>query len=73
VRLELLTKNPVWIASKQLTIVINFHQDLTASMHSNFFQGQTDRGLIYEPTHSKENWLLYKEEEEEEGEENIEN
>ncbi len=68
-RLELLTKNPVWIASKQLTIVINFHQDLTASMHSNFFQGQTDRGLIYEPKHYGENWLLYPEEEEE----NIEN
>jgi len=65
VRLEL-AKNPTWIASKQLTIVINFHQDLTASMHSNFFQGQTDRGLIYEFEHSGENWVLYQEEEEEE-------
>ena len=41
-----------------------------AGRHSNFFQGQTDRGLIYEFEHSGENWVLYQEEEEEE---NIEN
>jgi hypothetical protein len=33
-------------------------------MHSNFFQGQMDRGLIYFPNHSGETLLSKKEEKE---------
>jgi len=32
----------------------NFHQDFVASTHTDFFQGQTDRGLFYWPNHSGE-------------------
>jgi len=34
------------IANNQCTIVINFQQDFVASMHSNFFQVRTDRGIL---------------------------
>jgi hypothetical protein len=47
------------------TVVAKFCEDFVASMHSNFFQGLTDRGLIYGPNHSNEN-LLSKQEREEE-------
>jgi hypothetical protein len=33
-----------------------------ASMHSNFFQGQMDRGLFYWPNHSVETQLSNQEE-----------
>jgi hypothetical protein len=46
-------------------ILVNFHQDFVASTHSDFFQGQTDRGLFYGPNHSRET-RLYKQEEQEE-------
>jgi hypothetical protein len=56
--------NPLWIANNQQTVVANFHQDFMASMHSNFFQGQTDTGLIYEPCHCRETGLSQQNEEE---------
>jgi hypothetical protein len=34
-----------------------------ASMHSNFFHVQMDKGLIYWPQHSGETWLFDQEEE----------
>ncbi len=34
--------------------IVNFHQDFIASMHSDFFQEQTNRSLFYLPNHSKE-------------------
>jgi hypothetical protein len=39
---ELLAYNPFWIANNQGTIVVNYHQDFTASTHSNVFQGQKE-------------------------------
>jgi hypothetical protein len=42
-------KIPLWITNNQCTTVIKYHQDFKANMHSNFFHGQTDRGLIYWP------------------------
>ena len=42
-RPELLAKNPTRFVYSQWTIVINFHQDFIASMHSKFFRGQIDR------------------------------
>jgi hypothetical protein len=30
---------------------VNYHQDFVASMHSDFFLGQTDRGLFNWPNH----------------------
>jgi hypothetical protein len=36
-----------------------------ASMHSDFFQGQTDKDLIYWPNHSGETHLFNQKEEEE--------
>ncbi len=46
-------------------IVINFHQDFVDSIHSDFFQGQTDRGLYYWPNqyHSVESQLSKQEQE----------
>ncbi len=41
---ERLANEPLWMANNQHTIVINFHQDFVASMHSNIFQGQMDGG-----------------------------
>jgi hypothetical protein len=46
-RPELLAQNPLQVANNQHTIAVNFHQDFMMSMHSDFFQGQTDTGLIY--------------------------
>ncbi len=43
---ELLTFNLLRMANNEHTIVINFHQDSTAIIHSDFFIGQTDRGLL---------------------------
>jgi hypothetical protein len=48
----------------QPTIVINFHQDFVATTHSDFFQGQADRGLFYMPNHSWETQLSKQKEEE---------
>ncbi len=44
--------NPLWTANNQQNIGFNFHPDFGACWHSNFFQGQTDRGLFYWPNHS---------------------
>ncbi len=52
VRPKLLTLNPLLIVNNQRTIVINFHQDFMTSMHSNFFQGQVNRGLTYWPNNT---------------------
>ncbi len=38
-------------------VYANYHQDFMARMHSDFLQGQTDRGLIYWPSHSGETRL----------------
>jgi hypothetical protein len=54
VRPELLVKNPLRIANNYQAIVVNFHQEFTARVHSNFFQGQTDGGLFYWPNLSAE-------------------
>jgi hypothetical protein len=53
------------ITNSQCTIVVKFFQDFVVSIHSDFFQGPTDRGLIYGLNHSIEN-LLSKQEREEE-------
>jgi hypothetical protein len=54
---ELLASNPFWIVNNQQTIVVNFHRDFIASMHSGIFQGQTTVGHIYCPNHSMETQL----------------
>ncbi len=51
----------LWIAINLQYIIVNFFQDFVGSMHGDFFQWQTDRGLFYRPTHSGET-LLYKQE-----------
>ncbi len=61
-RPQLLAKNPLWIVNNQCTIVFSFHQDFVASMHRNFSQGQTDKGLIYWHDPSGENQLSKQEE-----------
>jgi hypothetical protein len=43
---ELLVYNPLWIINNQQNIVVNFHQDLLASMCNDFYQGLTDLRLI---------------------------
>ncbi len=48
-----MTLNLLWSANNQSILVMNFHQDFTASMHRDFFQGETDGDLIYWPNHSK--------------------
>ncbi len=50
--------------------VVNFLKDFAADMHSDFFQGQMDRGLFYWPNHSWET-RLSRQEEEEEGSEDL--
>ncbi len=40
-----------------IEIKANSHQDFVASMNSNFFQGQTDRGLFYGSYHTGETQL----------------
>ncbi len=55
VRPELLVQNPLHIANNQHTIVINFHQEFMASMHSNFFHKQKDGGLICLPNGTAHN------------------
>jgi hypothetical protein len=57
VRPEVLGKNPLWIANSQRNIVVHFHQDFTASLRSDFFQGRTDQGIFYWPNHTQETWL----------------
>jgi hypothetical protein len=49
---------------------VNFLQNHVASMRSDFFQGQMDRGLFYWPNHSWET-RLSRQEEEEEGSEDL--
>jgi hypothetical protein len=51
------------INNNQRVIVVNFHQDSMAIMHSNFFLGQTDRGLIYLSNHSRETQVSNQEKE----------
>ncbi len=51
---ELLILNLLWIPHNQQIIVVNFHQDLMASTHMDFFPEQTARGLLYWPKHSGE-------------------
>jgi hypothetical protein len=41
------------ITNNQGTVVINFHQDFVASMHSDFLQGQADIDLFYLHNHSR--------------------
>ncbi len=55
----------MWITIYLQAIVINIHQDFVASKHSDFFQGQTSRGLLCRHKHSWETWLSIQEEEEE--------
>jgi hypothetical protein len=42
---------------------MNYHQGFVASMQSDLFHGQTDRGLIYQSSHSGETRLFNKEKE----------
>jgi hypothetical protein len=42
-------------------IQVNYHQGFLASTHSNFFQGQTDRGLLYWSNHCGETRLFKQE------------
>jgi hypothetical protein len=53
----------LWITNNQRTIVTDIYQDFVASTHSDFFQGQTDWGLVYWPNHSWEAGLSKQEEE----------
>jgi hypothetical protein len=46
---EMLTQNPLWITNNQHTIVIHFHHCIMASTHRDFFQEQSDGGLIHRP------------------------
>jgi hypothetical protein len=66
VRSELLALNPWRITINAHTIVANFNQDFGANRHSNLFQGQTNRILIYWPNHTGETRLSKQEEAEEE-------
>ncbi len=61
-RPELLAKNPLWIVNNQRAIVFSFHQDFVASMHGDFSQGQTEKGLIYWHNPSGETQLSKQEE-----------
>jgi hypothetical protein len=54
----------MWIANNQQNIVVIFHQDFVASMHSGICQGQMNRGLFYWSKQSGETWLSKLEEEE---------
>jgi hypothetical protein len=49
--------------NNQKNIVINFHQVFVASTHSDFFQGEMDRGLFYWPSHASETQLSKQEKE----------
>ena len=44
----------LWVTKILRTVVVNFHRDFSASTHSDFFQGQMDRCLIYWPDHYEE-------------------
>jgi hypothetical protein len=55
--LELPSKNSLQICNNQHIIVINFLQDFVASMLGHFFQGLTNKSLIYWPNHTT--WGLY--------------
>ncbi len=61
---ELVFKKSLVIADNQWNNVIKFHQDFTASIHSNYFQGQTDRGISYWPNYSVKTRLSIRGEEE---------
>ncbi len=54
VRPEQLFKNPFRIANNQCNMAVKIRQDFVSSLHSDSFQGQADRGLIYWPNHSRE-------------------
>ncbi len=47
--------------------ILNFQQDVVASMHDEIFHGETDMALIYLPNHSGETRLSYQEEQREDG------
>jgi hypothetical protein len=53
----------LWIANNQRTIVTDIYQDFVVSAHSDFFQGQTDWGLVYWHNHFWETGLSKQEEE----------
>jgi hypothetical protein len=55
---ELLAENTLRITDNQSTLVLNFHQDFRACTHSNLFQRQTVKGLIYRPDQYGETWLF---------------
>jgi hypothetical protein len=59
----------LWITNNRDIVDINVHQEFVACVHSDFFQGETDRVLVYGPNHSVETRLPKQEEEEEEEEE----
>jgi hypothetical protein len=48
---------PLLITNNENPIVANFHQDLMASSHKDFFSGHKHVSLIYWPGHSRETWL----------------
>ncbi len=56
------------VCQQWANFIVSFYQDFRASMHSDFFQGQMDRGLIYGPYHSEETCLSCQKEEEEDSE-----
>jgi hypothetical protein len=62
-RPELLTQGPFCISNNQRTIFINFHHDFVSSVHSDFYQGDMDRVLVYYFNQSGKTLLPSQEEE----------
>jgi len=50
------------ITDNRQNIFINFHQDFKDRMHSEFLQGQADKGLFFWNNHSRETGLSRQEE-----------
>jgi hypothetical protein len=48
-RPELLAFYPLWTTINLCTTIFDFNKNFMASSHSNFFQGQMDKSLIYGP------------------------
>ncbi len=61
-RPEMMTLNPLSLINNQRIIIVNFHQDFVANMHSSFFWGHMDMGLIYWSNHYEEIQLSKQEE-----------
>jgi hypothetical protein len=62
IRPELLAQNPLGITNNRQNI-FHFSQDFVANTHSDFFKGQTERGLFYLPNHSEKTQLALQEKE----------